>query len=128
MQLDIIQHKTKSDWMDPLMKYLAEHMDLIGQSDLSDVFSTMDEAFAFIQRRMVEFLEENQAYHKPAGLSLTYSRTSCCPATIQLSYLNQFITIKQSLNHETNPSKSNPKASGTHSQSNSTLTDSAQLG
>ncbi|WP_157243354.1 hypothetical protein [Algoriphagus resistens] len=128
MQLEIIQYKTESDWKDPLMKYLADYIELISQSYVGDVFPTLDSAFGFIQSRMVEFMEVNPTYRKPIGLSLIYNRPSCCPHKIRLSYLNQFITIKQKSTHENNPNQTHQQGIGHQGQSNPTTTDTAQSG
>jgi hypothetical protein len=77
---------------DPLFNYLSDYLRVITE-DSPDLFKTVNSIFAFLQSRIEQFTTANPKYQKPPGFTLTYSKPSCCPATIVISYLNQLITI-----------------------------------
>ena len=83
------------DSEDPLHKYLSDYINII-VLDTPELFQNVATIFGFLQSRIEEFVNANPQYRKPAGLTLTYSKPSCCPATIVISYLNQIITITKS--------------------------------
>lgn len=107
MELIVTSFKEGAVFKDPLFRYLASYIKEMGEDYAQGMFRNMDVIFQFLQTRMEEFFNANPTYVKPAGLCLCYCRPSCCPATIRLSYLKDFITIK-SLDHEKNPSKTIP--------------------
>lgn len=106
---------TLTDWKDPMMAQLFAYVQHIEREP--DIYSIqdMDTLFTFLQHRMEEFMKANRTYRKPAGLELCYCRPSCCAPTIRMSFLNQSFTIKlKPLDHEKNPSNSDPSTAFQH--------------
>jgi hypothetical protein len=77
---------------DPLHHYLSEYIDMM-VVDTPELFKNVATIFSFLQATIEEFTNANPKYRKPPGFTLTYSKPSCCPETIVVSYLNQLITI-----------------------------------
>lgn len=97
---------TLTFWKDPMMHQLFALVRQIETGPDKYEIKDMDTLFTFLQRRMEEYIKAYPEYRKPAGLELRYSRPSCCPPTIRMSYINQSFTIKQKpLDHESNTEK-----------------------
>lgn len=115
-KLKVVLTHDPGEGIDPLFRYLSGYARELTESYCADLFQDMDMVFGFLQTRMEEFFKANPGYRKPAGLSLCYSRPSCCAPTITLSYLDQSVIISKPKCHESNPANPCPGCAPAASQ------------
>ena len=96
MQLTITQHLDQQI-TEPLMVQLREYALLIAKYPHEFDIHTMEDMYQFIQGRIAEFIKVNPTYIKPTGLTISYYKPSCCPASISISYRSNTIKI---ISHE----------------------------
>lgn len=98
MELRVIKVKSDAYWKDQLLGYLASYADHVGANYSKGLFRSMDEVFSFLENRLADYLQDHPRYVKPASLFITYSKPSCCPAMISITYLDQSIELKEHKN------------------------------
>ncbi len=95
MYVSVSTERAGSGWKDPLLAHLYSYANQAGQKYARGLLLSMDEVFQFLENRLVEYLEENPEYRKPANLFITYSRPSCCRPSIHINYMDQSIRITE---------------------------------